>query len=167
MRTRSLLTWGCLGLLLGACGSEAGAERTATTTTPASVETRLVVVSPEANTIVTIAPDLIERCVGYVPFAATHGNFYMHAIWEIAEENLDKLRAVCEEMGHTDPEGLQRISDEKQAVDRFFAALTSTTVAGAAVPTSSPSGVVTIPGAPGCPAGSVMTGTGHCQAATP
>ena len=162
MRTRSLLTWSSLGLLLAACGDGAGAEQTSSTSAPA--ETRLVVVSSEArDPVTTIAPNLIEDCVGYVPFAANNGNFYMHAIWDIAEQNLDKLRVVCEEMGHTDPAGLGRISEEKQAVDRFFASLTSTTVAG----TGGTPGAITIPGAPGCPEGSVMTDTGHCQAATP
>ena len=166
VRTRSLLNWSCLGLLLGACGSEAGAERSDTTAIAA--ETRLVVVSTEPRPpVVTISPELIEDCVGYVPFAATQGNFYMHAIWDIAEQNLDKLRAVCEEMGHTDPAGLQRISEAKKDVDRFFASLTSTTVAAAAATPAPPSAAPTNPGGLACPEGSMMTPTGHCQAATP
>jgi len=165
MRTASLLKWGCLALLLAACGKEAEAEKTATTDSEVPVETRLVVVTNSTKEpLATIAPELVTDCVGYVPFAADTGNFYMNAIWDIAERDLTKLAAVCEEIGHTDPEGLQRISDEKKAVDKFFEGFaTATTVPGQAPPTAT-----TVPGATeACGPGLTLGPTGFCEPVSP
>jgi hypothetical protein len=137
------------------------------------VGTRLVVVSePVRAPVVTIAPELVAHCVDYVPFAAFTGNFYMKAIWDIANQNVDQLRVVCEEMGHTDPAGLQRISEEKKAVDRYFASFTTTTTPGIAPapPPAAPAAPATAPppvappGAPSCPAGSTLSPDGFCVA---
>jgi hypothetical protein len=164
MRTVSLLKLGCLAMLLAACGDDAEAEKTATTESAAPTETRLVTVtnSPQ-EPLATIAPELITDCVAYVPFAADTGNFFMNAIWDIAERDLTKLAAVCEEMGHTDPAGLQRISDERKAVDAYFASFTTVPGAAPAPPTAT-----TVPGAtPACAPGQALGPTGFCEPVTP
>ena len=167
-----------MGLLLlaAACGGdEAGAEKSTSSDATTPVGTRLVVVSdPVRAPVVTISPELVTHCMEYVPFAAFTGNFYMKAIWDIANQDVDQLRVVCEEMGHTDPAGLQRISDEKQAVDRYFASFTTTTTPGIApAPAESvapaapavPAAPATAPsGSPGCPAGSTLSPEGFCVA---
>jgi len=164
----SVLKWGCLGLLLAACGNAAEARKTASTDTGAAVtvETRLVVVSnAPKEPLTTIAEELITDCVGYVPYAAATGNFYMQVIWtEYAGQDLAQLRTVCEEMGQTDPEGLQRISDEKKAVDKFFEGFTTaTTVAVQAPPTAT-----TVPGAiEACGPGLALGPNGFCESITP
>jgi hypothetical protein len=113
--------------------------------------------------LATIAPELITDCVAYVPFAADTGNFFMNAIWDIAERDLTKLAAVCEEMGHTDPAGLQRISDERKAVDAYFASFTTVPGAAPAPPTAT-----TVPGAtPACAPGQALGPTGFCEPVTP
>jgi hypothetical protein len=160
VKSKSLLVLASAGLLLlGACGGDEAGATPDTEDSVAAPDTRHVVVtnSPKAP-VSTISPQLITHCVEYVPFAAFTGNFYMRAIWNIANQNVDTLRTVCEEMGHTDPAGLQRISDEKQAVDRYFASFT--TVPGAAPAAGAP-------GASGCVEGAVMTDTGHCQTTGP
>jgi hypothetical protein len=172
---------GCVGLLLlvAACGGdEAGAERSTAPDATTPVGTRLVVVSdPVRATLAPISPELVSHCVDYVPFAAYTGNFYMKAIWDIANQNVDQLRVVCEEMGHTDPAGLQRISDEKKAVDLYFASFTTTTAASVAPAPAAPAPAapapaapapaapgVAPPGAPGCAAGSTLSPDGFCVA---
>ena len=171
MRTVSLLKWGCLALILAACGNEAEAGKTATTDTEsaATAETRLVVVTnAPKEPLTTISEELITDCVGYVPYAAATGNFFMQVIWnDYAKQDVAQLRTVCEEMGHTDPEGLQRISDEKKAVDKFFENViaTASTIAGGGPPTAAPAPV---PGAiEACGPGLALGPTGFCEPATP
>jgi hypothetical protein len=166
MRTVSLVKLGCLVLLVAACGKDAEAERSATTESAVPKETRLVVVTNSTNEpLDTIAPELVEDCVAYVPFAADTGNFFMNAIWDIAERDLAKLAVVCEEMGHTDPAGLQRISDERKAVDEFFASFTTTTIPGAG---AAPDTATTVPGGlTACEPGLTLGPTGFCEPATP
>jgi len=90
--------------------------------------------------------DQIADCVRYVPFAASTGNFYMAVIWNQANHSEARLRGICEDMATDDPAGLARISEEQQAVDRFFEAASQTTVI------------------PDCPPGSVLDANGFCAA---
>lgn len=69
----------------------------------------------------------VDDCVRYVPFAAFTGNVYMQLIWNQAGQDVTRLREVCEGIAVDDPGGLARISAEQQAVDKFFAAVSSTT----------------------------------------
>jgi len=95
----------------------------------------------------TIAPALVDNCVGYVPFAAYTGNFYMQIIWDQANRDVAQLRELCEQIGRDDPEGLSRISTEHQAVEKYLAAASKGTV----VPAN-------------CAPGSVLGDEGFCVA---
>ena len=81
--------------------------------------------SPSSRPETTVAPEpvpqgLVDDCVEYVPFAAYTGNFYMQAIWDMANQDVSELRVVCEQMGRDDMPGLKRISAEQQAVARYL-----------------------------------------------
>lgn len=168
MRTVSVLKWGCLALLLAGCGRDADAGKTATTESAVPKETRLVVVSnAPKEPLATIAAELVTDCVAYVPFAADTGNFFMNAIWDIAERDLTKLADVCEEMGHTDPAGLQRISDERKAVDAYFASFSTTTVPGAVSATPTATATTVAGSMTVCEPGLAIGPTGFCEPITP
>jgi hypothetical protein len=158
------IAWSCLAVLLASCGREAQAKRsdtTTVTTTEAPPETRLVVVSEaEASPpVISVAQDLIDHCVVYVPFGAGRGEFYMQVIWNMANQNVDDLRALCEEYGRTNPSGLANIDKAYRELEAFFNAFTTT------IPLV-PGATTTAPGltVPACPAGSHLNQDGFCIA---
>jgi hypothetical protein len=149
MRTekRSVLLLACACALpfVSACASEAGADPQLAPIVEVEppVATDHVILE---TTTTEAGIDQVADCVRYVPFAAGTGNFYMQVIWNQANHSEARLRGICEEMADDDPAGLARISEEQQAVDRFFEAASQTTVI------------------PDCPPGSVLGADGFCQA---
>ena len=140
----SLLCACALGLA-SACGGEAQAQPEL----PPMVQVEPPVATDRVmidTTTTDGSVDQIADCVRYVPFAADTGNFYMQVIWNQANHSETRLRGICEQMAKDDPAGLARISEEQQAVDRFFAAASQTTVI------------------PDCPPGSVLGTDGFCEA---
>ena len=86
------------------------------------------------STILAVPPDQIEHCVVYVPFGAQRGEFYMQVIWNMANQNLDDLRALCEEYGRTNPSGLANIDKAYRELEAFFNAYTTTVPLGTPTP---------------------------------
>ena len=177
MRTRSLLKLACVGLLLSGCADdEAEAEPTASAAaTPTSL---VVVLNSAASSPVIDASVFVDDCVAYVPVAAFLGNPYMQIIWAMANQNPTDLRTVCQGMVATDPQGLQRMSEEKAALDAAPAATapvvapaSATTVPPPTMPINPPPTVAgapaPVPAGPMCAEGQVLGASGFCEAATP
>ena len=114
MRTRSLLKLACVGLLLAGCADdEAGPSRPERRSDPHVPRAG----AEQCGRLVRHRRLRVRRRLRRVARRAFMGNPYMQIIWAMANQNPTDLRTVCERMVATDPEGLQRMSDEKAALD--------------------------------------------------
>src|SRR5687767_2257742 len=130
MSARTLLMWGGLALLLGACGDEAsagkatsGTDSTPASATPTSHSVVLSTSSASTSPPQAAIPDgLLEDCVAFVEYSAAQGEPFMSMLWNSAGGDTAKVFAECEAQWYitddTDsdgvPDGQENLADWSQ-----------------------------------------------------